>query len=68
MPKYTFECDRCKESVQKYTPKLVERIVCETCGGDQEMIRIMPQIAGPASVTERVDAYSNVNQIGRAHV
>lgn len=58
MAKYTFFCETCGTDTIKYVPHLVKDIVCE-CGANA--LRDIPQISGPATVTEVIDPYTNVN-------
>lgn len=57
MPKYTFECRNCSNSVKKLTPVSVRIIDCEKCG--QDMLRAMPKLNGQAEVSETVNKYTN---------
>ena len=59
MPKYTFVCDKCGKSVQKYTSSSQRFNVCE-CGNKVE--RQMPNLAG-TKTTETVDKLLNKKHV-----
>jgi len=55
MPKYTFQCDRCKKSVQLYC-QLHSKALCNDCNIDMTMR--MPLISVP-EVRETIDKNTN---------
>lgn len=55
MPKFTFTCDKCGHSVQKYTSRLKKFVKCDKCGEDAK--QQLPKTASP-EVTETVDQYT----------
>jgi hypothetical protein len=58
MAKYTFHCDKCGASKQRFTSASVKEVACD-CGG--LMSRQMPNIA-IQRVTEVVDSYTGVTR------
>jgi hypothetical protein len=58
MAKYTFHCEKCDSSKQRFTSASVKEVVCD-CGGT--MHRQMPNIA-LQRVTETVDSYTGVTR------
>lgn len=59
MPKYTFTCEKCGSSIQKYTSVNTNVINCE-CG--QAMLRNMPNLSG-IKTTEIVDKLLNKKHV-----
>lgn len=55
MPKFTFLCEKCKHSVQKFKPITTKTIKCEKCGEDAH--RQLPKLANP-EVRETVDKHT----------
>ena len=60
MPKYTFKCQKCGASIQKYVSVSTRELECE-CG--QSMSRAMPNLLGSPKVTETVDKLTNKKHI-----
>lgn len=56
MPKYTFECPKCKNVFREYVDKEIKTMECDKCG--QESNRKLPVIGG-ADVYETVNDYTN---------
>lgn len=56
MPKYVFQCSSCTFRQHKYVPSSVESLECPEC--KNMMNREMPNLAGPAQVTETIDSYT----------
>ena len=59
MPKYTFKCDKCNKSIQKYTSVQTVAYDCE-CG--DTMNRQMPKLSAVKS-TEKIDKFMGVTHM-----
>lgn len=58
MPKYTFSCETCGYSYQKYTSAQTVKEPCLECSA--EAIRKLPTLNGPSNVTEVVNKYTGI--------
>jgi hypothetical protein len=58
MPKYTFYCESCNASEQKYTSPSTESVECIHC--KKQAHRKLPTLNGPSNVTEVIDKYTGV--------
>lgn len=58
MAKYTFKCQSCEWTGQKYASASSTSTTCEKCSGVAD--RQLPTLNGPANVTEVVDKYTGL--------
>jgi len=61
MPKYSFICSSCSNTIQTYVSSLVRRIPCKNCEGTMD--RQLPTLNGPANVREVVDKNTGITWI-----
>ena len=61
MPKYTFICEKCKNTKACFVKIGVKKIDCDMCDGF--LLRQMPKLSGPSQVNEVIDHYTGVSWV-----
>jgi len=58
MPKYTYLCEHCNQTCQKFVSDRAVHVECPRCGNN--MLFQMPTLSGKAEVRETVDQHTGV--------